>query len=291
MAGWEGDASAERIGAEFGYGGAVSLVRDGVGHAVVVKIEKAARTARALAALSAVGDRLSGNVPPLLDGWVDEPADRGVLLFEHVAPAVQGDVLRPCSAPQAEALIDFVARLHSLSIPDRVAPFEMTRWERERWVDRVEAASGRFPELVGSRSGWLLDGFASDLDEALDRMESEPPVLIHGDLHLDNVLWRPGVVPVVLDWSNAAAGPPGRDLLLLVGAGIGSEHREPLLARYASGVGCSVDEVGASLRDAAHWLLRGVVGWAAIPDRVVPGSRMAAMCELGLGSIFEYLGR
>lgn len=287
--GWEGDPVVERIGTGYGFGGAVSLVRDAAGRSVVVKIEDADRTARALAALRALGGALPANVPRLIDGWVDDGA--GILVFEHVAPAVQGDVMRPCSAPQGEALIDFLVRLHSLPPPDGVAPFESTRWERERWADRVEVASERFPGLVGARAPWLLDGFTLDLDPALDRMESEPAALIHGDLHLDNVLWRPGVVPVVIDWSNAAAGPVSRDLLLLVGAGIGAEHREAMVARYAAGVGCQVEDVAAGLDAAVHWLLRGVVGWAAIGGRVVPGSRMAAMCEHALVSIFAYLGR
>ena len=288
--GWAGATSADRIGADFGFGGAVWLVRDHGGRGVVVKVEEAERSARALAAHRMVAGPLEGNVPVLLDGWVDERADRGVLLFEHVAPAVQGDVLRPCSLPQAEALIDVVARIHTLEAPDGLARFAWTRWEEARWAARVDGASQRFPDLVGRRSAWLVGEFAAALDAALDRMESSPSALIHGDFHTDNVLWRPGVTPVVLDWSNSVEGPVSRDLLVLVGGGVGAEHRTAMVARYAAAAGRDAGDVADDLCDAAHWLLRGVVGWAAAADRVVPGTRLAATCELGLGALFEYLG-
>jgi aminoglycoside phosphotransferase (APT) family kinase protein len=287
--GWDGPATAERIGTEFGFGGASWLLTDRSGTRLVVKVEEAARTGRALAALGAVGEALDGNVPVVLDGWVDEDADRGVILFEHIAPAVQGDVLRATSLPQSEALVDVMADLHGLAVPDALDAFEVTRWEPERWLDRVEGASSRFPDLVEPHRGWLLGEFPVSLAGARDRMEASEPVLMHGDLHLDNVLWRPAVTPVVLDWSNAGAGPASRDLLVLVGGGIPDGHRSGMVDRYAAATARRAEAVVADLLDAAHWMLRGVVGWAAAAERVEPGTRLAATCRHGLTSLFEYL--
>lgn len=41
-----------------------------------------------------------------------------------------------------------------------------------------------------------------------------PAALVHGDLHLGNVLWRAGA-PVLIDWTDACIGPPLVDLIAL----------------------------------------------------------------------------
>jgi aminoglycoside phosphotransferase (APT) family kinase protein len=77
-------------------------------------------------------------------------------------------------------------------------------------VDRQLAPLQRDPSLLDSHP----DGAA--LRDTLLRLRPhvrcERPVLIHGDLHPGNVLWRRGRLQAVVDWDDTAIGDPGADI-------------------------------------------------------------------------------
>lgn len=275
---------ARRIGEDFGFGGEVWLV-DTDGPRVVVKVESAVKAERGFTATTAVAEANPADVPAPLALWTD--GDLGVTVSEFVAPAVQGDVLHACSDAQAGAIIDLTTRVHRLPPVDELPRFVLEPWDRERWRSRVATASSRFPRLLDeARSARLLDEFPGRVDEALDVLAGGRNATIHGDLHLDNVLWRPGVRPVLLDWSSASVGPPAIDLAsLLVGGGIeGARPRE--VGRYAAALDLDPADVDREIDAALVWLTRAVVGGAGSGDGFAAGSRREAVMEHGLRELF-----
>ena len=84
-----------------------------------------------------------------------------------------------------------------------------------------------------------------------------PLVLVHGDLHGDNMVWDGGRLRAVLDFENAGLGEPEYDLRTLPGPGLGPglELMSAVLRHYAvlSGRPLSAARVMA-------WHVRQVLG-------------------------------
>jgi aminoglycoside phosphotransferase (APT) family kinase protein len=88
-------------------------------------------------------------------------------------------------------------------------------------MDRVDG-----PTMLEAfaRKPWMIRSWARLLASLHDRLErvplpeldlperfGAPEVLVHGDLHPDNVMLTPAG-PVVIDWPNACLGAPGADV-------------------------------------------------------------------------------
>ncbi|MDG2333266.1 MAG: phosphotransferase [Myxococcota bacterium] len=178
---------------------------------------------------------------------VSSGGDRFVLIFEDMAPALQGDQILGCSTDQAALAMVEAARLH--------AP----RWNDPAlgdlaWLSRpsAEAAAllqvvyqgvlpgfeARFAErLPGSvidlarRFGQRIGAWAADL--------SGPRAVSHGDFRLDNMLFGDedgGASLAVVDWQTCSHGHPASDVAYFLGAGLLPDARrqeeEKLLALY-----------------------------------------------------------
>ncbi|MEO3754586.1 phosphotransferase [Streptomyces sp. B6B3] len=66
-------------------------------------------------------------------------------------------------------------------------------------------------EVTAERAGTMLAGLLNALHRLPPRPEDEPGArVLHLDLHPENVLLTPRG-PMVIDWANAVAGPPGYD--------------------------------------------------------------------------------
>ncbi len=81
-----------------------------------------------------------------------------------------------------------------------------------------------------------LRGAERRIRQAIDHLAelSLPAALVHGDLHLGNVLLR-GDAPVFIDWTDACIGPPMVDLLGPMGAtdpALAAEWREVYLEAW-----------------------------------------------------------
>lgn len=94
-----------------------------------------------------------------------------------------------CIDRRLDKLADAVAPLLADPLLGEVLGAE--RWAQLRAAEvRIQAAIARTAEL------------------------GMPAALVHGDLHLGNVLWRAGA-PVLIDWTDACIGPPLVDLIAL----------------------------------------------------------------------------
>jgi aminoglycoside phosphotransferase (APT) family kinase protein len=133
---------------------------------------------------------------------------------------------------------------------------------------------------------------------AITDLKTGPRSWIHHDLHLDNVLWRPGGTPVLLDWSGAVMGPPGVDVsVLLLDLAFGARPSlspEELLSTYhevvvGSGVTVESRNVVHTGRLALFPLLQGIMGWAGRADDPPPTGRSQALRDYSIAAAIRAL--
>ena len=174
-----------------------------------------------------------------------------VLVFEDLAPRVQGDQIAGCDLARAELAMDEAARLHG------------PRWGddtllRHEWLAAGVAGTGgiagfydltwdRFVERYTTR----LTSEALEVGRALheriaDWVAYQPLALTlaHGDYRLDNMLFGPpdGDRPlVVVDWQTVRLGCGTSDVAYFLGAGLQRDvrraHERDLVARYHAALG------------------------------------------------------
>jgi aminoglycoside phosphotransferase (APT) family kinase protein len=147
------------------------------------------------------------------------------------------------------------------------------------------------------RIGGIAEGLRSKLAAVAQELSRRSRTLVHGDLQLDNIIFRRDAV-VVLDWQTVSVGAAGRDIVpFLIGAlGVADrrEADEALLDRYVSrlaehGVAYSVEELRDEGRLALLVLFAAMVVWLtgldpadlkarerALQQAVVNDGRMAA---------------
>lgn len=212
-----------------------------------------ARLLRALAATTVPAPRL---VAACLDADVigapfhlTERLD-GVVVREAIP-----DGLRAGGAAVGRAFMEALAALHAadwraLDLADFGKPDGFLDRQVARWSAQLDTYRTRPLPDMDAVAAWLK----------AHRPPGEPPTIIHGDYHLDNVIFatsRPPRVAAILDWETATLGDPLVDVGLCtalwpdssdedlpfgqsmsraeLGAGIGT--RADLAAAYAAATG------------------------------------------------------
>jgi hypothetical protein len=217
-----------------------------------------------------------------------DDAERGVLVFEDLAPCRQGDVLVGATPREAGALIDAMAVLHAAfwDAADDAETASLPKWgdDAEKRVRNVAEALPRFLAEWRGRVPDAAFAFAADLpkrvEDAHGGLAQAPQTLVHGDLHLDNVLFRPDGTPVVLDWPSVMRGPAARDFGHFLVEGLSADGRRaggrPLAGRYAAALaarGVTGYDEDALRRDAERVvvvLFGAAVRWNAGPNAPKP---------------------
>lgn len=202
-----------------------------------------------------------------------------MLAMEDVHPATQGDELAPCPPPAAERVIGILAGLHARTwVQDGgeiLASWLSPAWDPERWSDRLARAANRYPGTFTPDLRRRLHAFDVEAHVAGRDLAHGPAAWIHGDPHLDNVLWRPDGTPVLIDWATATLGPPAVDLaVLLLSFSFGATPVLPpagLIGVYVGGLRnrgleLSEAEVTMQVRRALTRQIQGVVGFIGMPD-------------------------
>jgi hypothetical protein len=217
--------------------------------------------------------------------------DRALLLLEDLAPARQGDAIVGATPNEAERLIDGVAAVHARfwDAAGDPAVAWLPRWgsRASEMIERTRASLPRFFARYGATLSPVAVRHAERLPESLRAahavLADAPPTLVHNDLHLDNVLFRPDGTPVVIDWPDAALGPGVVDVARVLLEGLNFPTRRALeaalLDRYlrglaAHGVRCAPSLLDAHLTAAVTVLFAGAVRFKepgpGAPARLVP---------------------
>ena len=273
--------TVDRIGIGYGLAGAVYRVEAEAEHgpvSFVLKREGAEAIGNALRFHRAVEPSVEGVIPRLFGGAVDDEAGTGVLLLEDVAPAVQGDALVPCTEAQAFAVVHSLARVHAVRPEAGAGP----RWRPRvlspgEWAARLDAATKRFPWIAADKLGDIPER----AERAVAALEAGPASWIHGDAHLDNVLFRPDGTAVLLDWSAPVVGPPAIDLARMLTEGVNAGARGELAVRLVDAYAPELDreEVWHALAAALVLLVQTAVAWAAREVEREPIERLQALQE------------
>jgi hypothetical protein len=304
-------AEWERVGEEYGFTGLVARVRVGyegaqdepsslvaklpMAHANVVSSYRARQERDPALAhrhyeRCVLEERFYREVgatfaPTLYYSAVDEVRRRVVLLLEDLTAGRQGDVLHGCSIEEAALVIEEIAPFHARWWGER-APIQAFPSlggdydaQQARYDGRAEAFLERYGDALPAAARSVVERLRSRLSGVLAALGARPQTLIHGDLHLDNVIFdgrgnRRSAV--VLDWQTTMVASPARDLALFLVGSLSIEDRriaeEGLFARYTTlladhGVdGYGVDELRADCRLALLALLAGTVGWLTSVD-------------------------
>jgi hypothetical protein len=320
------DVSHERIGQDYGFTGVIARVelayepdREDLPRSLIAKLPMAVddassgyrkrqerdpalrrryyeRCAREERFYREVGARCA---PELLYSAVDD--ERVVLLFEDLSGGRQGDVLTGCSVDEAALVVAEIAAFHARWWRER-APregFALLVREPGEWQERferqVETLLERYGDTVPSEVARIASKMRARLASVAGTLYGRPRTLVHGDLHLDNVLFdgRGAGTVAVLDWQTISFSAPAWDLTLFLVDSLSIEDRRAaegdlldgyLAALAEHGVGdYSLDELRHECRLSLLLLLAGTVGWLANLDPSELSGREHTLHERALG--------
>jgi thiamine kinase-like enzyme len=236
---------AEPIGVGYGLASAnlrCHLAGAGAPSSVIVKLWSTEPPAGATEVLFylALGGRVGIRIPSCHHAAIDEASGRGVLVLEDFPAAIQGDCLEDLDAAGAQAMARLLATLHATWwgseelaamdwLPAARAVVRGPEWFRRKRPEFLE----RFGARVGPAVRRLVDHAESAQERANALLAAAPVTLLHGDLHLDNVLFAGGSDDaVVLDWARVARGPAALDLAELVFSMAPPVHFDLAVAAY-----------------------------------------------------------
>jgi len=232
-------------------------------------------------------------MPVSYGGWVDAENERIVLLLEDLSGGDAGDALLGCSIDRVEIVIDRLASFHARWWGQ--APAWLPRWggdlrgRAERFRGQLSQVLDRHRDRIPEATAALSLELAQRYESVLRRLALRPVTVIHGDLHLDNLIFTGDDGVALIDWQNVSAGPAIVDLgLFIVGALSVDDRRTAemdLLARYhltleSSGVrDYSFADLVADYRRSLVWQLAGITGWLARVDLASLEGRERALVE------------
>ncbi|MBG0815645.1 phosphotransferase enzyme family protein [Planomonospora sp. ID82291] len=203
---------------------------------IVVRIATAPSARARLPVVLAVARWLAGQGFPAVrpaDEISEQPVEHGgrVVTFWHYVPA--------SGRPTTTELGEILRSLHRLPVP----PHPLKRFADP--LAEVRGAVSRSAVLTSGQRVWLSARIAeltdrwTDLDAGLDA--ARPPVLLHGDAWIDNLLRRTDGHVVLCDWDGVAVGPREWDL-------VHTYHGQRRFGLTSADVDAFADAYGSDLR-------------------------------------------
>jgi hypothetical protein len=165
----------------------------------------------------------------------------GTLVMEDVSPARSGSQVEGFSLQQVRDVLSMLAEIHSRFWGDprvpSIQPEQFASAIRMNMAQCWEPFKSRYWELLGDTVADFEWMWRNPGAIAAHRL-SEPTTLFHGDVHPENLLFRPGGQgkPVLLDWQLAGRGLAANDVSFLLVKSMAAEQRraneEQLLREY-----------------------------------------------------------
>jgi hypothetical protein len=289
----------ERIGVDRGFASTVlRLTIRAQGRqqiTVVAKVGPDPALDREVAFYRKLAGRLAAPAPQC---WYAGPAPDGtpVVLLEDLTRAHSGDALAGGSVADIAAVLASMVPVwrHPAGGP---ALWTLPLWgsdpavrqERFRvsWANLRERLAGEVPREI-----WLIgERLCGSLERVAAELRRTPGVAVHGDLHLDNVLFEPEGAwrrPVVLDWGSLCTGPDAIDVFPFLAMSLSPEDH----TRHAADLLAGLSIGSASLDDGRRRLLcyfAGVIGWRNRPPGTHPREAALRAAALGDGRLINAL--
>jgi len=242
-------------------------------------------------------------VPRMYYGAADSGMGRVVLVLEDLPLARVGDALYGCTPQEAPLVIDQLAYFHAQwwNHPQLEEFSWLPIWggdsqvAQNRYVQIIDSFLQRFGQRVPKKVQGIIEALATDYGAVRTRLQQAPATLVHGDLHLDNILFsprdhQPGVT--VIDWQSVARGRSAIDLALFlfgsletttrraVEADLLKRYHELLVAGCVAGYGFS--QLMEDCQLALLWLLGATVVWLGSIDIDSLSERELALVDASL---------
>ena len=162
-------------------------------------------------------------VPACYYSAADGDTQKAILVLEDLSDAIQGDVFVPLEPARAEEIACSLAKFHATWLQHpKLAELswipDLSTWNRDiDWFQPRRARFlERFPDHLNGLARLLLDKIELAPVVSNARLSEAPKTLLHGDFHLDNLLFENETEPVFLDWSRPIIGTPARNLVRLL---------------------------------------------------------------------------
>lgn len=231
------------------------------------------------------GSELTTAIPRSYFGVIDEAKQRGVLILEDIRDVRQGDCLERIPFERAAALANILAELHAAwwqhpkLASESWLPSKRSLNVTSDWIEsRREALLLKYGALIDPFSRTLLQHAGQALERSNQLLADAPDTLLHGDFHLDNVLFDDTSATVhVLDWASTGVGSAAVDVFeLLFNIGF-LEDFDRLFAHYRDRLGrhekvqFSVEQLsfqleGVLLRNFVRYTC-GLANWPSTSER------------------------
>lgn len=250
-------------------------------------------------------------VPQLYAGAIDERALSVGLIMQDVRDAEYRDLLTGCTPSDADEVVSAIAPLHAWGfahdgpdwLPSPEADYDAVVGRYAGYVEPFLAEWGAYLP-AGVRD--LVRRLTTRLHRVLTELDDARSTVIHGDLHLDNILFqRDGEDPVViLDWQAVRRGPVALDVggfvVESLPPGTRRAHAERIYADYLSKLadygitGMTLDRLLLDTRLVLLRRLAGIVNWAVRASSADVGPRERALIEAAVANdrlaaaLFDY---
>ncbi len=283
-------AAYEIIGVGYGLAGTsarVTLEGDGVPRTLVMKWAATKDVRREAYFYESLAPRLAMPFARLHAHAAADEAARGVLVFEDLVSTRQGDILAGATADEADALVDAMATFHVHFWGSTDADLSsLPSWDAVA-QKRLSNLAETLPVFLAEWRGRIPDeafAFATDLskrtEDAYGELQAAPSTLVHGDLHLDNVLFRSDGTPILLDWPSVSRGPAAADFAHFLAESMSPALRRvrqrELARRHAAalaaraGIGYDADVLRRDAERVMVVLFGAAIRWVAGPNAPKP---------------------
>ncbi len=272
---------AEKIGADFGF--ASQLYRISYNQSSLVVKFWPTKTIGTREILFYQNFHDSGSrIPHCYYSGSNDQNQSAILLLEDFPHATQGDVLKKLNLEQAINLADALAQLHAKWHNHELVTsaswlHDARTWKpKADWIQsRRETFKHRFPGRLNQPAKQLIDNLEQAIKMGETRLKNQPTTLLHGDFHLDNVLFKNGSEPILLDWDRPTAGAPAINLASLLFEMIPIDQFDTVLDHYLDRFNGPVDKTawvtalsGAFIRNFCR-LTCGIARWEPTLPRAV----------------------